>query len=85
MRKEIKHTTAMKISLRRRKKRGHSSTAAVMKPSIVQNYISFAKIKRSNHPFHHSLYTSYILSSLNRMMCRDFSHVTEILALNVIT
>ena len=37
IRNETKQTTAMKISLRRRNRRGHSSTTAVMKPSSVQN------------------------------------------------
>ena len=37
IRKKTKHTTAMKISLRLRNRRGHSSTTAVMKPSRLQN------------------------------------------------
>ena len=39
-RNEQKQTMAMKISLRLRKRRGHSSTTAVMKPSRVQNYFA---------------------------------------------
>jgi len=38
IRYEIKHTIAMNNSFRFLSSRGHSSTAAVMKPSMVQNW-----------------------------------------------
>ena len=53
MRNETKQTTAMKISLRRRNKRGHSSTTAVMKPSSVQNWCEnkqWERLEQYTHP-----------------------------------
>jgi len=38
IRYEIKHTIAINNSFRFLSSRGHSSTAAVMKPSMVQNW-----------------------------------------------
>jgi hypothetical protein len=42
----MKQMTAMKASFRRRRRCGHSSTMAVMKPSSVQNWES-SPMKRS--------------------------------------